>query len=339
MHGGDADNDLPTIYKNAAFSYVKDAFGISENKHNEILNKAKTRNPPEIHIDTGALNESLEENLSKIKLETFCYFTANINNFEALEAHCCLMKILLKHQLETSQAPHFYWDGKFSFLARSILLLHSESKFLTETNIAFTRWAAFTEIHKQYPMSLTVFTEILESIVETININNVENNLLIAAKVFIPACFGLAPQIPQAIKEPTVHKTLDQLKTKDELIVKMFWDASQILSESISEFIGKLLEENEFESIKIEILRKSFTIINKVKKIELSENAINFIFEELINESITIETSKYLTKIVNKKNLRSRSNETRVEELIKLAEMANADFLKLTERFGNFFEE
>lgn len=337
---GDLDNDLPTINKNAAYSFVKDAFGISEKKHDEILIIAKTRVPPEIHIDNDVLNESEEENMLKIKSESFCYFTPNINNFEALEAHCCLMKILLKHQLEMSQTPHFYWDGNFNFLARSILLLHAESKFLTETNIAFTQWAAFTEIHQHHPLNLAVFIEILESVVDEAENVLSDKNMLIAANVFLPACFGLAPQAPRTIKEPLVEKTTySQLKSKDELIVKMFWDACHVLSESFAKFIGKLHEENEFESVKYEILRKAFVIVHKIKKIEFNENPMNFHFEEAIKESITSEMSKYLLKSVNKKSLASKNNETRLTELIKLAELENSEFSKLTERFGSLFDE
>jgi hypothetical protein len=339
LSDGDVDNDLPTININSALSYVRDAFGISENKHNEIYEKAKSREFPKIQIDKNTLSESDEGNLTKNKLNKIYGFTPNINNFEALEAHCCLTKILLKHQLESSQTPHFYWDGKFSFLARSVLLQHSESKCLTDANIAFGQWAAYAEVHKQHPLNLAVFIEKLGEIVDICDNGETtigEKNLLVAAKVFIPSCFGLAPTL-RSIKEPIVLKSsYDKLNTKDELVVKMFWNGAKILSDSFVLFIGKLYEKNDSE---IEILIKTFEIMNKIKKIESSENSMNIKFLESIKESITGETSKYLSQIINRKSLKNKNNEVRIRKLINVMTVANADFVKLIETYGSVFEE
>ena len=229
----DVDNDLPIITENSAFSFIKDAFGISDDKHNELFEMTKSRDSPEIFVDSGNLNDSIDDNLPTKKLESFCNFTPNINNFRAIEAHCCLIKILLKHQLDLSQCPPYYWYGNFSFLARSLLSLHAESKYLTETNIAFTQLAAFTEIHKHHPLDLNTFSETFELIVHKSNTAETaatEKKLLDSAKIFIPACFGSITKMPQAIKQAQTGKiSNDQLKTQDEFVIKMFWDSSKAL--------------------------------------------------------------------------------------------------------------
>jgi hypothetical protein len=338
----EADNDLPTINEDSAFGYVKDAFVISNEKHQEIYEQTKTRDSPEIYVDSGDLNDSIDDNCPQMRQESFCSFTPNINNFKAVERHCWLTKILLKHQLESSKTPNFYWEGNFSFLARSILNLHSESKYLTETNIAFTQWAAFIEVHKQHPLNLKVFLDTLDSIVDDskgVETAVAQKNLLISAKVFIPACFGLIPQPTLAIKAAQSEKPDKlHLRTQDDLIVKMFWDSTNFLYESFTKFVGYLRKESDYDAIKIEILRKIFEIIEKLKKIEGYERSANS-FEASLKSYIKFESSKYLSTVINEDALKKENNESKLNNLINFTRAATEDFLKLNERFGKFFDE
>lgn len=331
----DIDSDLPIINEYSAFAYIKDAFGISESKHSELLEKVKMRELPEIGVHV----ENPTDDNGNLQPASFCFVPSKVDNFEALEAHCSLLKILMKHELELSQTPHFYWSGKFSLLASTLLHLHAEFRLLSDIDIALSKWSAYTEIHRQHPLDLKVFTEILDAIIENFNHEElpVEKRLLFGtAKVFIPACFGSSGAV-LGLKEESAPIELDQLKTKDEKVIAMFWHATKILTESFGRFISELNIENDLENIKIEILRKIFIIINKVKRVEQGE--INTAFEESIKTSVAHGTSKYLLRTLNRRNLKIKNNETRLDELIKFLEASTADFLKLSDRFGFIFEE
>lgn len=335
----DIDNDLPTINENSALSYVKDAFGISESKHNEIYENVKSKESPEIAIESEPLSEMIDTKDETHKKESYCFLTRKVNNFEALEAHSCLNKILLKHELETSQTPYYYWSGKFSLLASTILLMHSEFRYLSASDLALSQWSAFAEIHQQHPLDLKVFIVALDSIVEVFKDDETviaENFMFNSARVFIPACFGM-PNVVTGLKELVPSQDLDRLKTKDEQTTKMFWDAMQTLSKSSLQFISKLYQENDLDYIKIEILRKTFMIFNRVKNIEESE--ISKAFEETIKEAIAIGTSDYLSEVINETVLGSENNENRLDELFRVISLSFDKCINMSERFGFMFEE
>lgn len=242
---------------------MKDAFGISENEHNEMFEKVKTRDFSEVETVDGPIEATKPEN---------CQPAPENNNFEALDSHSTLMKVLLKHELEVSQAPFYYWNGKFSFLASTILQLHSKFKCLTAVNLMFARWFAFTDINQHYPLDLRMFTEILNSIIEVRNNNFMavaETHFLTSAKVLLPTCFGMASKFIAGMKDSELEKPIyDQLATKDEQAINRFWEGTRMLSKSLNQFIIDLnQQEDELENIKVEILRKAFIIINKTKRL------------------------------------------------------------------------
>lgn len=317
LHGVIKDH---TINSDLLLNYAKLAFKMSDSKHSEILDRAKLREPVEKNVEG--------------QKESAYNLSSEIDQFEGAEAHCCVLKVLLKHQLESSQTAQFQWDGKFGFRAKSILLLHSESKHLTEVNIAFAQWAAFAEIHTQHPLNLAVFIKTLDSIVEINDEMDYRNHSL--PIFFSPNISTLSKDKKLSLATPP---SFDNLKTDDELIINMFWNATKVFSNSIGEFIGKLHEEGDLKILTIEILKNAFIIINKIKKIETSEAKTRISFEESIKESITRETSKYLSNLVNKTSLESADNEVRVNELIRIMESANADYMKLKRRYGSFFEK
>lgn len=332
----DIDDDLPCINVESAINYAKDAFRIPDDKHDEMFEKVKLRDPPELVIDIVNEDDFKPEEPS---LEIYCLLTPKTDNFEALEAQTCLTKILLKHELELSQPPPFFWSGKFSLIATQILKIHSEFRYLADFDLALTQWSAFAEIHRRHPLDLETFIEILDTIVEVFKQNETfktQNVLLESAKVFLPACFGLAIQQQHDQEDDQVEKT-DKLKTKDEKLIEMFWEAAKTLSDSLLSFIGSLNEESDLEMIKIEVLRKISLIIKKIKKLENFDLKINF--EESIKESIAIGVSNSLSRTVNKKLLISPDKETRLRELIRIVKHANNEYAELSDRFGLFFQE
>lgn len=339
-----ADHDLPAVNEASVISYVKDAFGITENKHNECYERVRRKESPDIDDDGQNFDDSGDSKPTRPP-NIYCFITPKVNNFEALESHCCLMQILLKHELELSQTPRFYWPGKFSFLATTVLSVHSDSKYLTETNIAFAKWAAYAEVHQWHPLDLKIFLEILDSLIE-FNTGEVGTKavtgLMTTAKVLLPACFGLTSNVVTGFKDPAYEKArVNELKSTDDQVIKMFWDAANKLSKTFLKFFGRLHETDDLQYIKIEILRKSFMILNKMKIIEpsMDENALKIVSEETLKESITQGTSEYLSRITKRNKWRHKRNNVRLDELIRIMELSIESFKSLSDRFGPSFVE
>lgn len=335
MKENDIDNDLPSINKHSAYNYVKDAFQVSDPKHNEIFEKVKSRESPEIVVETEIAAAAADN------VDAFCFVTPKIDELDAFKAHCCLTKILLNHELQTSNTPHYFWMGKFSLLASTILQLHSEFRYLTETNLAFTKWLAFADIQANHPLDLNVFFGIYELIAQ--EYKNEQKpvamvSLLSAPRAFLPSCFGMPPVFSQSKSSRVEKPDYVQLKTKDEKIVDSFWKASEYLTKVFLTFIENLNEENDLEFIKVELLRKSFMIVKKFLKIEDTKTSQAGL-EDSVKKAIANGTSKYLQKKLNKKILRRKNNEARLAELIRMMEIINADYMKTSERFGFIFEE
>lgn len=340
-----ADHDLPTVNEASVISYVKDAFGISESKHNESYERVRRKESPDIEVDGEITDDSGNISKQTRSYNTSCFITPKVNNFEALESHCCLLQILLKHELELSQTPYFYWSGKFSFLAATVLSLHSESKYLTEINLAFAKWAAYAEIHQWHPLDLKIFLEILDFIIDfqTDELGTLAvPSLMTTAKVLFPTCFGLTSNIVAGFKDPAQEKArINELKSTDEQVIKMFWDGASKLNTTFLKFFGALHETDDLQYNKIEILQKSFMILNKMKIIEppIDEKVEKIVSEETLKESIMQGTSKYLSKIINIKKLRHKRNNVRLDELIRIMEVSTESCTSLSDRFGSHFEE
>ncbi|CRK88357.1 CLUMA_CG002134, isoform A [Clunio marinus] len=311
----DIDIDFPTINEDTAIKYIKDAFEINDSKHEEILEKMS-----QVKVDTTKENEN-----KNMKRKSFCVLSIQLFDYEALRAYTYLLKILLKHELDTSQTPHNYWLGNFSFLGRSVLALYSKAKHLTEGQLTLCRLSAYAEIHQKHPLNLAVFVNLLNSVIEVLQHEtfiDANKNLMTSAKLYLPSCFGMATDNDNddLVNENTQN---DQTKSENELIIEMFWRATKILSECFFKFIEEFYGENNLDFIKEEILCKLMIIQGRIEKIDVPEELMKKIsFDEVIKRSITTGTDKFINKAVRFDHLKNENIETEIKlnELIKLME-------------------
>lgn len=335
----DLESDVPVINRDSALIFVRDAFGVPQNEHDNIFEKAITREPPE--IDESESSVETNAKADNERKESYYLVQLKANRWDVLVSYTCLIKVLLKHELETSQAPHYYWTGKFSFLTNTILELLSDFTYLTEIESTLTKWSAFAEIHNQHPLDLQVFEDLLEGIVEVLK--NDETALqpsisINSAMVFLPACFGIKTDSNSAKHvENYMASKANQLKAKDENVVSMFWDATKTLSRSLLRFIANLKSEHITDEAKTEILQKTFILMNKLSNIEQCHTMLNF--EESLKESIAIGISSQVTKRINNDKLRSKVYSEQLDELISLMERSNVDWTKDLKKFGHVFTE
>lgn len=321
----DCDQDLPTVNEQAALNYVRDAFGISDNKHNELFGRIK----PGTGID------DVDSSLFKSSVGQW-----KIKKAEALKAHTTLIKILLKHELEISQTPRFYWSGKFSFLASSMLSLHSEWLELSEVELLLTKWSAFVDIHLHHPLDLKVFSDILKSMVGGLS-DGRRDSVIPTTKdsQFIPSCLRSPSEFSEIAElEESVFAALfaESAFAQDDDVLNVFWKSVATLNESFLQFISKLIEENDLEYMKVMILGKVCQIIRTLKTIE--GNRMNLNFEVSIQASIANGASKHISRSLNKEILKSVDSIDRLNELIRALEIVAADYNLASERFEPAFK-
>lgn len=332
-HDQDDEHELPPIECDSAFSYVRDAFGISLSKHDESLERVKAKPQPEANIS----NEEAGQ-------QEFCMISPRIKNLENIEAHCALLQILLKHELETSQFPKYHWNGKFNYLATEILSMHAHFRYIDEPYTSFARWTAYTEIHQHHPLNLEIFHKLLDAIIDEYKD---DNNMALAfprlslASSIIPACFGLLGTITNGTTEidPKIRFS-DQLKTKDENIVKLFWDSSYKMQDAFLNFIRNLHYKpaEDEDTLKIVILKNILEIVKRIDKLFPPVDIEERKFVELMKQSLCDGTIEHLMASVDKKVLKqTRKNDNRLEELIRVIKFVREHFKQFVEEFGHVF--
>lgn len=298
-----------------------------------MLERVKAKPEPEMNVN----NEENEQ-------QSFCLLTPKVKNFENIEAHCALLQILLKHELETSKIPKYYWRGKFNYLATKILSLHAEFRYIEEPHISFARWIAYTEIHQHHPLSLENFHKLLDDIVDAFRD---EDSMALAfprmslASNLIPACFGLIGNIANGVPEiDAKNRCSDQLKTKESDVVKLFWESSYKLQDAFLNFIHNLhYKKDEDEDIsKVVILRNVLEIVKRIDKLFLPNDIDDRKFVELMKQSLTDGTIEHLMQNVDKKVLKqTKKNGKRLEELIRVIQLVQEHFKQFVEEFGHVF--
>lgn len=313
LRSDELDTDLPTVNEELATLYVRDAFGIAKNEHDEIFEKVKAREPQE---ECGSANR---EHLAELSW---------------------LYKILLKHELETSQTPRYYWSGKFSFIATTILNLQSDLADLSDIKLALARWTAYGEIHRQYPLSPRVFIDLFDSATKILRRDEdtlmVQNEMMQPAKMFLPACFGLNSNIvKKLVTEEAYSPKPSWLKNKNDLTIDSFWDASRILCDSFFLFIETLHDESEPENLKVETMKSFASLIDKIRNID--QNKMEIDFEASLGKSVSHVASVGVRKTIESQKINAKDDKVRLDALIKVLKLTSRDFTALCENYESTF--
>ena len=90
--------------------------------------------------------------------------TSDKDNSIVLEEHRRLLKILLTHELLSTNAEQFQWKDDFSKEALLILTQHAIQGRMNRFQTAMIRWLVYCEIHNILPLDYRVFTPILDKI-------------------------------------------------------------------------------------------------------------------------------------------------------------------------------
>lgn len=224
-------------------------------------------------------------------------FSSEKNDQVAEKEHRNLLKILLYNDLESSKVAHYWWSGKFSQMAEMIITQHQAQSGLTDIDVAFAQWIAFSEVHQQHPLSFELFESIIDILVRPIQMNNVNH--------------------------------------AEEL--SMFWEATQRLLPSCFGIIRKLRKKLAGDQNAMKHLIKALSIISKISMLEPpegfdlfpkqyygwlkkgdSDSSASWDIREAINQAVTIGTEEYYESIIDHDELNSDDNDVQLQQLIKI---------------------
>ncbi|XP_055377531.1 protein unc-13 homolog 4B isoform X2 [Condylostylus longicornis] len=130
-------------------------------------------------------------------------FSAEKNNRVAAQEHRHLLKILLMHELETSQVAQYWWRGKFCTQGEAILTQHSAQSGLSVTDCAMAQWSVFAQINQKHHLSFSLFNSLLDKIIPTLQtLPNDDDEVKLfweGAKRLLPSCFSIIRKVRQKL--------------------------------------------------------------------------------------------------------------------------------------------
>ncbi|KAH8410713.1 hypothetical protein KR215_009957 [Drosophila sulfurigaster] len=149
--------------------------------------------------------------------------SAEKNKNVAIQEHKHLLKLLLIHELDTSQVANYWWNGKFSSMAEAIRTQHAVQSGLSPYDCAVSQWHAYSTVHETHKLSFTLFNSILDILVPTINcLQNDSEDVKIfwdGAKRILPSCFSVLRKL--RLKNIGDNKILKALSDVLDILAKI----------------------------------------------------------------------------------------------------------------------
>ncbi|XP_023298008.2 protein unc-13 homolog 4B isoform X1 [Lucilia cuprina] len=232
----------------------------------------------------------------------------------AVQEHRHLLKLLLMHELESSQVANYWWAGKFSGNAEAIRLQHSVQSGLSSFECALSQWSVYTTIHEDHPLSFGLFNSILDVIIPILkcHLNESEDikTFWDGVRRLLPSCFSIL-------------RKLRAKNVSDKQIVKTLCEVLDILSK-----INTLERPKSIELF-------PHNVYGWISRKDDSDCTIN----DVIVDAIHCGTKEWLEHIIegNRQNSDEQSDEDNLQYLIKLIQMVRSDLQRGMEYFDKHF--
>ncbi|KAH8309667.1 hypothetical protein KR044_007803 [Drosophila immigrans] len=241
--------------------------------------------------------------------------SAEKNKNVAIQEHKHLLKLLLLHELDTSQVANFWWNGKFSSMAEALRTQHAVQGGLSSYDCALSQWHAYSTVHETQKLNFLLFNSILDVLIPTINcLQNDSEDMKIfwdGVKRILPSCF-------------LVLRKLRSKSVGDNKILK-----------TLSEVLDILAKIRNFKAPpSIEIFPP--TLYGWIEKFDYEESSnINAIIVDAINNG----AKEWLEHIVegNKQVNDNETDEEKLQYLIQRIQMIRSDLQRAMEYFDKLF--
>jgi len=207
------------------------------------------------------------------------------------QEHRHLLKILFAHQLQTSKAAPFTWNGDFSREAVLVLSQHAVQGKLSGADTALARWLVYCHTHCDLPLDYRVFIRILEklefAIQNSLLTAEEENKFAEVAQIFVQHCVEFIRKHRQFLASHAdyfvqlesilkclklVHECTDKIQEqslqKEELRVQI----EEAVRTSIQDWYNYILDKMPIEN-------------NRLMRIKNLTNLANILGQDLIEGS------------------------------------------------------
>ncbi|XP_075147164.1 C2 and C2B_Munc13-like domain-containing protein staccato isoform X2 [Haematobia irritans] len=242
--------------------------------------------------------------------------SAEKNKHVAIQEHRHLLKLLLMHELESSQVANYWWSGKFSTNAETIRLQHAVQSGLTTFECAMSQWSIYATIHEEHALSFSLFNSILDTIVPHLkSLPNESEDMKTfwdGVKRILPSSFA-------------VLRKLRAKNVSDKQILKTLCEVLDILAKI------KTLEIPKY----IELF--SPNIYGWITRKPIVECTI----DEVTIDAIHAGTKEWLEHVMeaNRQSSDHTSDEGNLQYLIKLIQMVRSDLQRAMEYFDKHFHQ
>ncbi|KAF2898858.1 hypothetical protein ILUMI_07316 [Ignelater luminosus] len=126
-------------------------------------------------------------------------FGSEKNSQVAAQEYKHLLQVLLLHELESAQICVWNWKGNFSPQGDVLLTQHKIQSGLSPTDIALAQWTVYSSVHRDHPLSFSVFSQLLDKIIKPLQLSTVaEDDVKMfwdSTKKLLPSCFATIRKI------------------------------------------------------------------------------------------------------------------------------------------------
>ncbi|KAL9892595.1 protein unc-13 homolog 4B isoform X1 [Glossina fuscipes] len=240
--------------------------------------------------------------------------SAEKNKHVAVQEHRHLLKLLLLHELESSQVANFWWNGKFSANGETIRSQHAVQSGLSSFDCALSQWSVYASIHEEHPLSFSLFNSILDVITPVLKCHLNESDDMKTfwdgAKRILPSCFS-------------VLRKLRAKNVSDKQIVKTLCDVLDIFAK-----VNTLPPPESIDLFPPNI----YGWINRAEDSEYN-------IDRAIEDAIHAGTKEWLEHIIegNRQPNGEQSDDENLQYLIKLIQMTRSDLQRAMEYFDKHF--
>ncbi|XP_023169664.2 protein unc-13 homolog 4B isoform X2 [Drosophila hydei] len=241
--------------------------------------------------------------------------SAEKNKNVASQEHKHLLKLLLVHELDSSQVAKYWWSGKFGAMAEAIRTQHAVQSGLSPFDCALSQWHAYSTVHETHKLNFVLFNSILDVLVPVINFlqNDSEDvkTFWEGAKRLLPSCFAIL-------------RHLRSKNVSDNKILKTLSEVLDILSKLKTFEVPATIDifpKTVYGWIETEDSEKSNTIDNVIVA------AINSGAKEWMEQ----------IKEVGSQTKDHDSDEEKLQSVIKIIQMVRSDLQRAMEYFDKLF--
>lgn len=245
----------------------------------------------------------------------------------AVQEHRHLLRILLMHELETSKVAPYWWSGKFSTQAETLLTQHYAQSGLTSTDDALVKWSVYSEIHNEHPLAFSLFVILLDKLTKPLQTNALsEDELKVfwqAARKVLPSCFA-------------VIRKLRKKTAGDKSSVRTLMEVLSIVAK-----LHNLGPPEDFD-----LLPKSqYGWIQRSSSGEGGEKNKDAVFSDLnsaLRDAVNSGAEDWfhhMTESTKEETKVEDNNDAKLQHIIKLIQLVRADLQRAIEFYDKIFQD